>query len=172
MILRGSFTQDHPIKGMQTPMHSEGHFVVAPGFGIIWAIEKPMAMDIVVTKNGAIQTIGGVPILNFPASKNPFLGKAAPLLCAALGGNLAPLEPDFAIARAGKPEAWRIIFTPRQAQGAPFQSLVAEGGRFVTAATAARADGLSDVFRFADQAVVKELPTPAETALFKAVPMH
>src|SRR6202041_3569954 len=64
-VLRGSFTQETHIKGVDNPLRSTGHFVVAPSHGLIWNIQKPFPLSTIVTPQGSAQDIGGM-IIKLP----------------------------------------------------------------------------------------------------------
>jgi hypothetical protein len=167
--LTGRFTQDHAIKGVTIPLHSEGRFLVAPGYGVIWWIEKPMAMTLVLTPNGATQWVGNLPLMKFSAQKNPLLGQAPLYLADALGGRLDHLAPAFQIEEQGSPAAWTLTLTPHMAKK-PFERLTVHGGASVHQALALRADGLTDAFSFSDQRVSDGPITLEQARLFDSVP--
>jgi hypothetical protein len=170
-ILRGRFTQEHYMAGVSKPLHSEGHFVVAPGYGLIWAVEKPLPLTIVVTADGMSQSVAGVPVLHKSTTQMPFLARVTSLLSAALGGNWKTLESDFTLTREGNAKQWRVKLVPHdpKTKGMPFRELTAKGTRFVDRAELTRPDNAPDIFTFKDQTITPSPPTEIETAFFSTV---
>ncbi len=170
-VLRGRFVQEHHSKGMAKPLRSEGSFVLSPDKGLIWAIEKPLPMTFVVSSDGMLQTVGGLPLLRMPVDKMPYLPRITHLVRASLLGDWDALEPDFAISDSGNAKRWRVQLAPKANAGAalPFQSITASGGRFVDRADVMRNDGLPESFAFTQQTVSAAPLTPAESAAFAAV---
>src|SRR5882672_5616103 len=85
--LRGTFSEKHFFTNSAKPMHSEGHFTVAPGYGIIWIIEKPLPLTLVITPTGMTQALGNVPLLQISATRMPLLSQATDMIGNALAGN-------------------------------------------------------------------------------------
>jgi len=152
-ILRGRFVQEHPVKGLANPVRSEGRFVVAPGRGMIWAVEKPLPSSFVFTSGGMLHMIGDLPLLFQSSQQRPFLGQAPDLITAALGGNWKALETDFDLKRSGGQKLWQVKIVPRPVSRLrpPFKSVTASGTSFVERAEVLRHDGLSDSFAFSQQ---------------------
>ncbi len=170
-VLRGRFVQEHYMEGIEKPLKSEGHFVIAPPYGVIWAIEKPMPLTVTATKEGSLQRIGNVMLMRQSTEKFPYIGHITDMLGKALGGNLEALSVDFVMKKDGNPKQWRVKLTPRtQAKkGFPFQSITAKGSRFVEEAVLIRPSGFSDVFVFSNQAITSDPPSESEKMLFAAV---
>jgi hypothetical protein len=166
-ILRGRFVHEHPVKGVDKPIRTEGRFVVAPDYGMIWAVERPLPVTFIFTSSGMAQMIGDFPLLIQSSQKKPFLAQVQTQLVAALSGNWTTLEPDFSMSHEGTPERWNVKITPRAtAKGVPFTTLTASGGTLVERADVLRPDGLSDTFLFQNQSLTPAPPSAAETRAF------
>jgi hypothetical protein len=172
-VLRGRFTEEHPVKGITKPLRSEGHFVVAPRHGLIWAIEKPLPVTFVFTDSGMVQTIGDLPLLQQSSQKMPFLGQVTGLLTAALGGDWKTLEPDFAVSHSGNAKRWRVKIVPRPScpMALPFRAINASGKTFVEHADVLRPDGLSDTFVFTEHNITSAPLTNTESKALSLLPM-
>ena len=170
-VMRGRFVQEHYIKDVEKPLRSEGHFLIAPPHGVIWAIETPLPLTITATKDGAVQSVGGLPLLRQSPAQFPYLSHVTNMLSNALGGNVKALEPDFAMKNSGNAKQWRVKLTPHSPEkmNFPFKSITAKGSRFVEQADVIRPSGFSDVFTFSNQAITSDPPTEAEMMLFTAV---
>lgn len=170
-MMRGNFAEEHWIKGLSKPVRSEGHFLVAPGHGVIWAIEKPLPIAFIVTGAGMLQTINGMPMLKQKAVNNPFLGHVSTMLAAALGGDWKKLEPNLIIARTGNAKGWRVQMTPRPTAPVrmPFRELTITGAHYAEKASVLRHDGLTDTYTFRNHDVSKGPLTEKEQRSFTLV---
>lgn len=165
-VLRGGFVQERHLKGFNAPLRSDGHFVLVPGRGLIWRVEKPFAITTVITSAGLVQQVGGSETMRLAAARLPFLSHLYNMLGGALGGDWHALETDFLVERSGDPAHWQVRLTPRKADDTlamPFAAIVAEGGRFVETVEMTKPDGDADVLRFVDQ-VLNGAPLSAEEA--------
>ncbi len=164
-VLRGSFVEEHQMNSTQNPVLSSGHFVVAPGHGLIWAIDKPFPTATIVTPNGAIQDFGGVTI-KLPV-KN--LRHLYTMIGGALAGDWNGLDIDFIITRSGDNKNWQMLMTPRPGDKPklPYATITVSGSHFVQNIVMTKTDGSSDTLSFAD-AVLSSTPlNDKESALFK-----
>ncbi len=88
-VLRGRFVQERHMRGFNAPLRSEGHFVLAPGKGLIWRAEKPFSVTTIITAAGLVQEAGGTETLHLPSAKLPFLSRLYDLLGGGAGRQLA-----------------------------------------------------------------------------------
>jgi hypothetical protein len=171
--LRGRFIEEHSMKNPKAPLRSEGHFVLVPGTGVIWSIEKPLPLTLIVTPAGLTQKLGDIRLPSVPATKMPVLARATDMLSSALMGKWQKLEKDFAVTRRATPHGWQAVMICRPGSDIPFKSITADGGQFVNAALVARSDGGTENFAFSDQNISADPPTPAEVAeLTQAIAAH
>jgi hypothetical protein len=155
-VLRGGFVQERHLKGFNAPLRSEGHFVLVPGRGLIWRVEKPFAVTTIITAAGLVQQVGGNETMRLAAARLPFLSHLYEMLGGALGGDWHALETDFTVARSGDAAGWQVHLTPRKTDdplAMPFAAISAKGGRFVETVEMIKPDGDADVLTFLDQAL-------------------
>ncbi|HEV2676107.1 MAG TPA: outer membrane lipoprotein carrier protein LolA [Aliidongia sp.] len=165
-VLRGGFVQERHLKGFNAPLRSDGHFVLVPGRGLIWHVEKPFAITTVITAAGLVQQVGGNETLRLAAARLPFLSHLYDMLGGALGGDWHALETDFIVERSGDAARWQARLTPRKADDTlamPFAKIAATGGRFVETVEMTKPDGDADTLSFVDQ-VLNGTPLTAEEA--------
>jgi hypothetical protein len=163
-VLRGGFVQERRLKGFNAPLRSDGHFVLVPGRGLIWRVEKPFAITTIITSAGLVQQVGGSETMRLAAARLPFLSHLYNMLGGALGGDWYALEADFLVERSGDPAHWQVRLTPRQTDDTlamPFAVIVANGGRFVETVEMTKPDGDADVLRFVEQ-VLNKAPLSAD----------
>jgi len=166
-VLRGRFVQERHLKGFNAPLRTEGHFVLAPGRGLIWRAEKPFAVTTVITANGLVQEVGGSETMRMPAARLPFLARLYDMLGGALAGDWRALDTDFIVTRTGDDRHWQVDLTPRKADdpiAMPFRAITAQGSRFVETVAMVKQDGDSDTLSFLDQALSSAPLTAEETA--------
>ncbi len=170
-VLRGHFTEERQMKGFNGPLRSQGHFVVAPGYGLIWAIEKPFPTTTIITTNGLVQDVGGSKVMQMPVKKMPFLLHLYDMLGGALEGHWQALEKDFIIATTNDGDGWQVTLQPRQADNPamPFQTIIVKGNRFVESVLLEKADGDLDALTFNNTTFSVASPTSAETTAFNSV---
>ena len=163
-VLHGAFTEERHMQGFDGPMNSSGHFVVAPKYGLIWAMEKPFITTTVITPAGLAQSVNGKIVMQLPSQKIPFMLHLYDMLGGALMGNWAPLETDFTVARSGDAQNWQVTLTPHQADNPamPFSSIQVSGHRYVEKVALIKAGGDTDTLIFIKQSVSQTAPTASE----------
>ncbi len=166
-IVRGQFVQERHLQGFSKPLISEGRFVLAPGEGLIWAVDSPFAVTTAVTPAGLLQRAAGMDSLRLPVSHMPAISQLYQMLDAALSGNLGALETAFAMTRDGS----RLTLVPLPKGGTaamPFRRLDLEVDRFVETVEIHRQEGDFDRIRFSAQRLSAGPLEPDEAALLRS----
>jgi hypothetical protein len=138
-VLRGHFTEQHHVISGSAPIRSEGHFVAAPAYGLIWAVEKPFPTSTIITSNNAVQDFGGIkmklPVKNLQA--------LYVMISRALAGDWSALEKDYVISRSTDGRHWQMQLTPHKTKNTklPYTAIKAEGGDFIEHIGLSRANG-------------------------------
>lgn len=172
-VLRGHFVQTRHMSGFTKPLKSEGTFTIAPQYGLIWAVNKPLRSATIITREGLVQSSGGVETLSLSARKIPFIAQLHDMIAGMLTGDIAAMQKRFILSHQGSSDNWRIRLTPRQTNDPmmPFREIRAHGGRFVEEVTMLRNDGDSDVLTFDTVTLTTTALTSAEqTALRVSAP--
>jgi Outer membrane lipoprotein carrier protein LolA-like len=169
-VLRGRFVQERHLSGFATPIRSEGSFVLSPGEGLIWRVEKPLATTTVVTPAGLVQLASdGREMTRLPAARAPFLARLFDLLNAVLQGNPAELEQVFTVTRRSEGAHEHLQLMPRRPEDiatSRIQSIAVTLGRFAEDVEIRRADDDFDRLSFTGQAVTPAPLTDEEAKLF------
>lgn len=131
-VLRGTFIEEHSIKGLNDPMRTMGHFTLAPAYGLLWSIEKPMATTTIVTHDSSVQDIGGL-VIKLPIKNLQHLYDT---ISQALIGNWGNLESDFTIQRNGDDHHWQMLLTarpqnPGEKPRTPYKTITVSGGTYI-----------------------------------------
>lgn len=167
-VLRGHFVQTRHMSGFAKPLISEGSFTIAPQYGLIWTVTKPLRSATVITEGGLVQSNNGVETLNLSARKMPFIAQLHDMIAGMLTGDVAAMQQKFTLTQQGTSQSWRIRLVPRKANDAmmPFKEIRARGDRFVEEVTMVRSDGDSDVLNFDAVTLSTTTLTAAERASF------
>lgn len=170
-ILRGHFTETKHLQGFNGPLVTRGHFVVAPKYGLIWAIESPFPTTTVITPAGLVQRINDKNVMHLTAQKIPFLLHLYDALGGALIGNWKALEADFIVTQNGDEQNWEVTLVPRKADNPamPFSSITINGHRFVENVVMTKPGGDSDTLTFSNEVISSGEPSIAENHVFKSV---
>jgi len=134
--LTGDFVLTHQMAGVETPMTSQGHFEIAPGEQIVWAVEKPMAMTATVRDGTLGMSIGQQQLFSIAPKQMPLMAELESDLVLAMNGEWSKLDKAFIVKRTGNANGWESTLVPRDTPDAPkpFQKLVARGSHFVESA--------------------------------------
>lgn len=167
-VLRGNFVQLRQMKGFDKPLKAEGRFTIAPGYGLIWRVEKPFASVTVITKTGLLQETAGTRTTALSVKKMPFVAQLYDLIGGMLTGDMEALQKPFVVERLPAGEGWRIRLTPKKRGDAmmPFVEIRAHGGRAVEDVVMVKTGGDTDTLTFSNVAVVKAAPSDEEKADF------
>ncbi len=169
-ILRGHFTEQRHLQGFTGPLNAQGHFVVAPHLGLIWAVEKPFPTTTIITPAGLVQNVNGNAVMRLPSQKIPFMQHLYDTLGGALTGNWAALQSDFTVVRQGDAQNWQVTLTPIQSDNPamPFSVITINGHRFVDTVVMQKPDGDSDNLVFSNE-MISDVSTAAEKRAFASV---
>lgn len=170
-VLRGRFVQERQLKGFKAPLKSEGSFLLAPGSGLIWRVEKPFTVLTILTAQGLAQETNAGRTLSLPAAKLPFIARLSDMMSGALSGNWGALENDFTVTRSGAPEEWNVALAPKRSDDPmfPYRGIEIEGGAFVRQVTLTKNDGDTERLSFTDQTRSTTGLTPDESAVLAGV---
>lgn len=163
-VLRGRFVQERHLQGFTAPLHTEGHFVLAPGKGLIWQAETPFAITTVITASGLVQDVGGLETMRLAASRLPFLSHLYAMLSGALSGDWHDLDSDFTVTRSGDAAHWHadLIAKHSDAASMSFTRIRISGSQFVDQVRIDKPNGDSEQLTFSDQALSRSPLTPEE----------
>lgn len=165
-MIRGHFTQQRHLQGFANPVKSEGHFLLAPGKGLLWVAERPFAVTTAITADGLTQTVAGKQTTKFDAQRLPVLSRLYAAISGALAGRWEALNADFSVQRDGN----RVVLTPLRADttGMAVKKITLTLSRFVDAVELERPNGDSDQILFSDQILSAGPLTPEEAGALDA----
>lgn len=165
-ILRGQFKEEKVLQGFSAPMKSNGHFTIAPGHGLIWAVDKPFAVTTVIKPSGLKQKVNGNKTMEIPSDKVPFLVRLYNMLGGTLSGDWTALEADFIVTKSGTQDKWKVVLEPRQKNNPamPFSLITVTGSNFVDNVVMQKLGGDKDTITFFNQKVITETPNSQEKA--------
>lgn len=152
-VTQGEFLQTRRLAQIKKPLVSSGRFLVARGVGVIWENVAPFAQTTRLTKNEILQTRGQETIARFSADKEPVVGVVNAILFGVLSGDIEALAQRFDYSGKMTGDAWRLDFTPKDANLARLlHGLSLSGGRDIQEVEITSAAG--DVTRIEFRALV------------------
>ncbi len=168
-ILRGRFIQTHQRRAPRPPIVSEGRFVVAPKFGIIFAYEKPIPLTLIVTPTNIVQTIGFFKYGHQGVDPSIFFNRLSTIINHGLSRRFDKLRPLYKITGEGDPSQWSVYMIPKSPEAGSqyFKAILASGSQFVVRAEILRHDNLYDFFVFSEHSLGDDRPTMDELAFFQ-----
>jgi hypothetical protein len=164
-VLRGRFTQQRFLQGFNTPLTSNGSFILAPGRGIVWRGEAPFVVVTVMGPGGLVQRVAGGAMTHYPASRLPAIARLYEIFAAALNGDWQKLASVFDVRRDGTDADWKVTLTPLRGGegGLPLRQVVVRGSRYVDSVEVTRVNGDWDRIEFSQQAPSRA-PIDAESS--------
>lgn len=147
-VIRGPFIQEKHLRALPQPLVSQGTFVLAKEYGLLWLLKTPLQQDYRINSQGiARRDATGWQMLS---------GKSAGaqqnhLFFAVLQGDSVELERDFELNLQGDGHAWTLQLTPRSLLlKQVFTRIDISGGAYVQRIQLAESQGDSTVLRMPD----------------------
>lgn len=113
-VLRGDFVQKKYLAELDQPLISRGHYVVARGRGLLWAVDRPIKSQLVITPDALTERSGDQQTLHISVDQQPALGAVASILLAVFRGNTEQLERYFKVTdRQSSASGWSATLVPR-----------------------------------------------------------
>ena len=169
-VLRGHFTQERQLAGFSRPLKSSGSFLLAPGQGLIWQTEAPLADTTVITAEGILQLVNGQEAMRLSVARLPVVGRFYDVLSGALTGDAAPLERVFKVDRQADADHWQLALHPARADDPALAQIVAItviGTQFVDTIEIQKPGGDADRLSFSAQHKTTGSLSPEEAELFQ-----
>lgn len=155
-VLRGRFTFEKSIKdgAIRKTEHGDGYFVVAPGLGVIWAVETPQEIKMIFTNNSILGIVQKKPAFMVSEKKMPSLPRVYAMLADGLKGMWEAFNDDFTVERSGDENNWQVKMSARNRNaGVPFTLITASGGKFVTAVGLVEPSGTYSSYKIVGQEI-------------------
>ncbi|GHU26541.1 hypothetical protein AGMMS50256_04040 [Betaproteobacteria bacterium] len=136
-VARGEFVQTRKLAQIRKPLVSNGRFLVAQNYGVIWENLSPITQITRLTRDEIVQTDGNTTLMKLSAEKEPVVRIINGILFSVFSGDVAALAQvfDYSGQVEGKADSktWRLNFTPKDNSLARLiQELRLEGGRDVS----------------------------------------
>lgn len=106
-VIHGQFSQSRYLRGLDTPIVSEGEFSLGQARGLWWHVMTPFDSRLKVGEDAIWQWQDGA-WLALPASGSEQIR----LFLGILGGDVSRLEGDFQIQAQGSSTQWQLTLTP------------------------------------------------------------
>lgn len=109
-VVHGNFVQEKQLRALAQPIISGGTFVLSQQRGLLWYLERPIEQRYRIDESGVMRWRDDA---WQPAGQSGALQQR--LFLAALSGDVAALQRDFAIQLQQTTEGWQATLTPRGA---------------------------------------------------------
>ncbi|EIK96912.1 outer membrane lipoprotein carrier protein [Pseudomonas sp. M47T1] len=144
-VVHGPFIQEKHLRALPMPLTSQGTFVLARDFGLLWLLKTPLQQDYRITAQGiARRDATGwqmLPERNAGSEQNR-------LFFAVLQGDTSALERDFELQLSGASDHWQLRLTPRSLLLKQiFTQIQISGGHYVERIELSETQGDSTVLR-------------------------
>ena len=116
-VIRGQFTQHKYLAELQQPLVSSGQFVIAAGHGLIWQIEQPLQVQLVITRQQLVQRSDGEQTTRIDADQQPALRVVTAILMAIFETDTDRLQRYFDVKKetAADGSGWTLTLQPATA---------------------------------------------------------
>lgn len=147
-VIRGPFIQEKHLRALPQPLVSQGTFILAKEYGLLWLLKTPLQQDYRINSQGiARRDATGwqmLPGKSAGAQQNH-------LFFAVLQGDSVELERDFELNLQGDGHAWTLQLIPRSLLlKQVFTRIDISGGAYVQRIQLAESQGDSTVLRMPD----------------------
>lgn len=112
-VLRAEFVQEKQMAAFKKPLLTRGQLVFVHGQGILWRIENPIKLTLVLTDDRIVEISEDGRVQARTARDVPGLAQIGQIFRALLTARTGTLKEVFTIAPEGKAEAWRLTLTPK-----------------------------------------------------------
>ena len=147
--LRAEFDQTKRSAELERPALAHGRLLVWREAGVVWQLDQPVKMAIVLREDVTIQVDAGGRRKTQQAKNDAAAARLGRILGALLHGDTAMLEQWFDIAARYETRGWTIMLTPRRgAMGAFLKSMQVSGDKYVQAVAIEEANGDSTLIAF------------------------
>jgi hypothetical protein len=147
--LRAEFDQTRRSAELERPVLAHGRMLVWREAGVLWQIEQPVKMLVVLREDVTIQIDANGRRRTQRTDDDAGAARAGRILGALLNGDTATLEQWFDIAARIDAQQWSIALTPRRGAMAAFlTSMQVSGDKYVRSVAIDEANGDSTHISF------------------------
>jgi hypothetical protein len=164
-VLHADFQQTRRLAALSRPLKASGSFVVARDQGVVWRLDRPLPLTVVLAPRGVLEVDREGRRRVQTAKDMPMAARMAGIMNALLGGQWSALDELFTVkGEAGAAGAWTLLLAPRPATAAFLKAVRIKGGAFVESIHVEEASG--DTTDLVFQNFRPEAPlTPEEQSL-------
>ncbi len=170
-VLRGRFEQQRQLSGFETPLVSNGRFVVVGDRGVLWRTEDPLQFDLVITPSRFVQVLPGEPpvdVVPAEAATIDIFGIITGLLRGAPADEMDAAFHIVSTEVAGT--SWAYALTPKSEYlTKQMEAISVAGSDFVENVEVRKPNGDRDTLSFTDHVLSDRSLTDDEAALLDIV---
>lgn len=162
--VQGGFKQERFIKSLNTPMQTQGTFVLQKNKGLLWQVSKPFELRLRVRADGIAQW--DAKTRRWRGSSQSGQGAQVKLFMAVLGGDTTELQKQFTLQAEGSRDKWKLQLLPKTAlMKQIFKQIHIEGDSLVRRVELQETQGERTVMHFSQLQTDKPLDPFARQAL-------
>lgn len=167
--LRAEFDQIRRSAELERPVLAHGRMLVWREAGVVWQIEQPVKMVVVLREDITVQIDASGRRRTQRADHDAAAARMGRILGALLNGDTAALEQWFEVAPRIEGQRWTITLTPRRGATAAFlKSMQVSGDQYVRSVAIDEANGDSTQISFRNHR--DAAPLTSEEASLLGVP--
>lgn len=131
-VVRGKFTQQRHIKMFNSPLVSQGQFVLAKKKGLIWQQFKPFSVELVLAQNRLYQKFLNKPAQIITTEINPVAFYFNRIFLSLFNGETVSLQEQFRLSFDSQEQGWQLTLTPKKAPlNAVFKQITIVGKEYI-----------------------------------------
>lgn len=162
--VQGAFVQQRYLKSMNTPMSTQGKFVLLPQKGLLWQMTKPFDNRLRVRADGIMQWDGKT--WRAQSGSKAAQNRQVALFLDLLGGNTQGLAQAFDMQLSGSEKKWTLRLLPKtMLMKQVFEKIDISGDSVVRRIELNEKQGDKTVMQFSDVSINADLDAFARNAL-------
>ncbi|ASG68893.1 hypothetical protein fh0823_20220 [Francisella halioticida] len=131
--ISGKFIQTRQISGLDNDLKSSGTFQLKGKNSLIWIQQKPIKIELKLSKNKLSQTIMDNPQNILTQEKQPVVFTFTNIFMSMLKGDASSINEYFNMKFKGNTDKWTIVLSPKSTPiNKAIKKIILKGGKYIT----------------------------------------
>ena len=130
-VVHADFTQVRTLAALSRPLRASGSLVMARDRGVLWQVQKPIAITYVMGPKGLMTVDAQGRRERRTARDLPVVGQMGRIFQSMVQGDWKALESHFTVTGAGTRARWEVALAPTAQTAGFIKSIRLAGGPFV-----------------------------------------
>lgn len=162
-----NFEQQKSMRALSRPLVSRGELRFVAGAGILWQVQEPIALRILIKNDSLIRWDDEDVPHHLGVGQTPIFRALSEVFAAAFSGDMEDLRDTFEATQEINDSNWRLTLTPRDKKfSAIISTIRLAGSRFVEELVIEEEGGDETLIRFSDMTVKSCELSSAEKGYF------